>query len=365
MATSGTTSTTIITVQDLIDDSARRAGKLAEELTVEQVQSAKNALYYLLSSLPNWGINYWKINRYIQGLQPDQGKYFMPLGCIDVLETNYRTVQRLTNGGYSTTGNGSNAFDGNTDTICYCDNNTSSIGINLGVPAQNYNDVPYYNTAASSYMGSIGILPGVTGLVNSKIEWSNDNITWNLLTEVPNSGWVDNQWQWFDITYGENAVMFRLTQTSGVNMALRELVFGSNPTAIPMSRMNRTDYFNLPNRQFTSNYPLQFWFDRTIPLPSMNVWPVPNNPFPQMEIVYHSYIEDVGALDGEIEIPQYFYMAIVWGLTHQVAAIMPQIDPARIQYAEAQYEKHLRLAQDENRDKSPIFWAPNISYYTS
>ena len=58
MSTSGTVSQTTISVQQLIDHGARRAGKLAEELTIEQVQAAKESLYYLLSSLSNYGVNY-------------------------------------------------------------------------------------------------------------------------------------------------------------------------------------------------------------------------------------------------------------------------------------------------------------------
>ena len=46
MAYSGTVGQTVVTVQNLIDNGARRAGKLAEELTVEQVQSAKQSLFF-------------------------------------------------------------------------------------------------------------------------------------------------------------------------------------------------------------------------------------------------------------------------------------------------------------------------------
>jgi hypothetical protein len=58
------------------------------------------------------------------------------------------------------------------------------------------------------------------------------------------------------------------------------------------------------------------------------------------------------------------YLAIQWGLSHQMASELPQVDPARIAYCEQQYEKHLIMAQNENRDKSPVYYAPNISYYT-
>jgi hypothetical protein len=57
-------------------------------------------------------------------------------------------------------------------------------------------------------------------------------------------------------------------------------------------------------------------------------------------------------------------MAIQNGLAHQMALELPGVAPDRITYLEQQYEKHLQLAQSENRDKSPIYFAPNISPYT-
>jgi len=96
----------------------------------------------------------------------------------------------------------------------------------------------------------------------------------------------------------------------------------------------------------------------------MEVWPVPNSIQPQIELWLNRYVQDVGDLNGEIEIPQYMYLAIQWGLSHQMACELPQVDPTRIAYCEMQYEKHLLMAQNENRDKSPIYFAPNISYYT-
>jgi hypothetical protein len=36
----------------------------------------------------------------------------------------------------------------------------------------------------------------------------------------------------------------------------------------------------------------------------------------------------------------------------------------RVQYLEVQAEKYLNLAEQEERDKSPIYFAPNISVYT-
>jgi hypothetical protein len=55
---------------------------------------------------------------------------------------------------------------------------------------------------------------------------------------------------------------------NGTTLAVREWYFGNNSTEIMMSRLNRDDYTNLPNKNFTANQPYQFWFDRTIPYPS-------------------------------------------------------------------------------------------------
>ena len=105
MAYSGTVGTTVINVQTLIDHGARRCGKLAEELTSEQLISARESLFFLLSHLANKGINYWAINKKVFGLKADQYIYSMPLGCVDVLNVLYRTMNRPA-GDYATSAGG-------------------------------------------------------------------------------------------------------------------------------------------------------------------------------------------------------------------------------------------------------------------
>jgi hypothetical protein len=51
-------------------------------------------------------------------------------------------------------------------------------------------------------------------------------------------------------------------------------------------------------------------------------------------------------------------------LAHQMAMELPNVEPARIAYCEVQAEKYLNQAEQEERDKSPIYFAPNISPYT-
>ena len=117
MSTSGTVGQTVVSVQKLIDHGARRAGKLAEELTDEQVLAAKDSLFYLLSNMANRGIQYWCIEKEVYGLNVDKYIYDLPIGTVDVLNANYRTVTRLTTDPSSSSGTAAYAFDGDTDKI--------------------------------------------------------------------------------------------------------------------------------------------------------------------------------------------------------------------------------------------------------
>lgn len=351
MTTSGTVGQTVISVQQLIDHGARRAGKLAEELTVEQVQAAKQSLYYLLSSLSNYGVNYWCINKVILGLQPEKYEYYLPVGTVDVLNANFRTLTNVSTGANSTSGTTLNAFDGVGDLVCQLTTNTGSIGIANG-------------TNNPVFISTIGMLPAVTGNVNIQFQYSEDGTNWSTVFDPGTILFEAGTWIYFDLDPSETAPFWRIQQISGINMGFRQVVFGTMPMAINMARMNRDDYSSLPNRSFTALRPLQYWFNRTIPQPSMDVWPVPNSIQPQLELWLNRYIQDVGDLSGEIEIPQYFYLAIQWGLAHQMACELPQVADARLLYCEQQYEKHMLMAQNENRDKSPILISPNISMYT-
>jgi hypothetical protein len=155
-----------------------------------------------------------------------------------------------------------------------------------------------------------------------------------------------------------------MRETGGNTLAVREFYVGNMSREITMSRLNRDDYTNLPNKNFAANQPYQYWFNRTIPQATIELWPVPNDPFIQMTVWYSRQIMDVGDLTNELEIPQRWYEAVQMMLAHRMSLELPGVDVARIQYLEGQAEKYLALAEAEERDKSPIYFAPNISVYT-
>jgi len=356
MAYSGTVGTTVINVQTMIDHGARRCGKLAEELTSEQLLSARQSLFFLLSHLANIGINYWAIDKKVFGLNADQYIYSMPLGCIDVLNVLYRTMNRP-NGAYTSSAGGvvANVYDSNVDTYCQQTSTNGNIAVNFG-------------SSNPIYIGSIGFLPYVAGNGSATwsiaLEYSTNNSTWNMLEDLGTIVVTNNQWVWTDIDPGQSVSYYRIRAYNGTTLALRELYFGNNSREIQMARLNRDDYTNLPNKNFTANQPYQFWFDRTIPQPTVYLWPTPSDPFIQMTVWYQRQIMDVGALTDELEVPQRWYEAVVFMLAHRMSLELPQVAMDRIGYLEKMADRYYSEAEAEERDKSPIYLAPNISVYT-
>lgn len=346
----------LYSVQTLIDHGARRCGKLAEELTSEQVLTARESLAFILSSLINIGIQYWAVEKKVIGLSADKYIYTLPVEANDVLNALYRTMNRPT-GSYTSSAGGTiaNVSDGNVDTYCQQTSTNGNISVNFGT------DNPIY-------AGSIGLLPYLAGGGSASwaltLEYSSDGLTWNTLEDLGTVVVSDNQWIWTDIDPGQSVQYYRVRISGGSTLALREFYIGNNSREITMARLNRDDYTNLPNKNFTGNQPYQYWFNRTIPQPEMYLWPVPSDPFVQMTVWYSKQIMDVGPLSGQLQIPQRWYLAVVSMLAHQMSQELPGIDVARIQYLEGQAEKYLNQAEQEERDRSPIFLAPNISVYS-
>lgn len=351
MAYSGTVGQTVVTVQQFIDQGARQAGKLAEELTVEQVQSAKQALFFIMSNLINQGINYWAIEKKVYGLKQDQYEYLLPLGGNDVLNALYRRLNRPTGAYSASSGIAANAFD-------------NDIYTSTAQSAPNGNITVLYGTNNDVYAGSIGILPATSGSFHIILEYTLDGTTWQTLEDTGVTTWVNGEWLWYDIDPGQTAAGYRMRETGGGTLNVAEFYVGDNSTEITMARLNRDDYTNLPNKNFNANQPYQYWFNRTLPQSKITLWPAPSDPFIQMTVWYSRQVMDVGDMNGQLEIPQYAFQAIQLMLAHQMALILPAVPLDRVTYLEGQADKYFIMMENENRDRSPIYYSPNISVYT-
>lgn len=354
MAYSGTTNQTKINVDQLISYAYRDAGKTAEEITPELVDAGKQALFYLLQNLSNRGVNLWLLENYLAGTVQAQQQIVLPPGTIDVREANWVYTINSQAAEYLPTSNtlSPNAFDQNLNLVA-----TSTV-------QNNWLGLEYQTAQPVFYVGFNGYATGGnTTTYNFAYEVSDDGVTWTTVEQLPTTTLKDREWAYYNISTTPNHLYYRLRETVTSTFSVRQIVFSTSQQVIPMARLNRQDYWSLPNKQFPSARALQYWFNRTID-PTMYIWPVPNNDFQMFQLIIEKEMQDVGTLTNELYVPNRWIGSIQATLSHKLAMQLPQVDINRVQYLESIATKLEYDAAQEERDKSPIYFQPNISYYT-
>lgn len=362
MTTSGTVSTTQFNTGKLIDRAFGRCQLPPQKITSEYISIAQDLLYLLLSTIASKGIALWAVQKVILPLYDATQDVLAPLGTVDVLNANLRSVTQLQLPApgviYTSSAGGvaANAFDNNLATAC---TQTAPNGfIQVQFPSAGQPVV-------------FGILPNATGTWNVAIQTSNDGITFttvyaNTALQATAGGWL-----WTDVEgIPEAGVLYvRLQASGGTTLNVTEFVCGAAPQEIPIAKINRDDYSNLPNKWFTGR-PLQFWYNKGIPQPTLTLWPAPQLQFTFSQIVLYTqrYVQDVGTLTQTVEVPQRWFLSILTRLAKELLLMIPEIGKGM-----SDLDKQILIQEDKDRwaegwasetDSSPVMMRPNIRAYT-
>ncbi|MEI7895007.1 MAG: hypothetical protein WCI05_18070 [Myxococcales bacterium] len=327
MAYSNTVSQTVFTTQRVIDNAVRRCRVPAAQITAETISIANDMLYLLLSDLANQGVPLWCIQKCIYPLYEGTPTITTYTGTVDLLNTNLRSLQQVT---------GTNVDTSTDRTVTFTD---------------------------ATAVSTVGVLWSAASVPIS-LQRSVDGINWTIIQNEDQTA-VAGEWTWFDLSSSVATPYFRVVAVTGT-LGFTQIYLGNMPTEIPMARLNRDDYTNLPNKSFQSNRPLQFWLDRQAQSPVLNLWPVPNAAASVYQVVTYiqRHIMDVGTMAQQLEVPQRWYEAVVAMLAAKMAMELMEVDPQMIPMLDAKAAQALAVAQAEERDNSPMMIAPNISMYT-
>lgn len=329
MAVSGTISTTVFDTRRVIDQAFRRCRLPAQSITPEMQDYASDLLYLLLSELANYRTPSWCIERIVLPFYDAQPIITLPVGTVEVLNANYRSLQELT---------GATSITPTTYTVSFSGGENGSGTVN-----------------------TVGI------------KWAADATALTFETSVDGVVWVTagtqttsasaGEWTWTDVLPGLPRQYFRITGATAIFAT--EVYLGTLPQEIPMGVLNRDTYVAQNNKVFTGR-PLTYWFQRDRVNPVMNLWPAPNLPAEHAQLIVwrHRHIMDVGTLRQEIEVPQRWLESITASLAARVAAETPQVDMNLIPMLEAKARTALQAAWDGDGDGSPTFLQPSIGVYT-
>lgn len=352
MTTSGTISETVFRTNRVIDRAFGRCKIPQQKITAELIQTAKDNLYLMLSNLSMKGVQLWCIEKLIIGTYENKAMLTLPDGTYDLIgEPNYRTTSRLEGTNTSSAGGTvANAFDDDFDTACTQTSTNGNISTEFD---------------EDTLVTTVGILPNTSATWSLVFERSDDGVTWTTAYTVGAQAYVNSEWSWFDIDGNLEATYFRVRETAGGTLNVREIYWGNTPQEIEMGRLNKDSYTTLPNKTF-SGKPVQFWFDQQRDNPVLHMWPVTalTNRYDQIIVWRQRYIQDVGTLTETLDVPQKWFEPIIAGLAARIAAESAEVPDQREAMLKMEAASALAEVQGAERDNSPFTITPMIGGYT-
>lgn len=322
-----------------------------QQIAGEEITTALDLLWLITSLLVNKGIKLWNVDKVIIPLYERQQSVPFPVGVVDIMNMNLRTQTRITGTATASEGVAANAFDSDLSTAC---TQTSTLGT-ITMLLSSAQTIPTF-----------GILPNASGDWEFVIEGSNDNFSTATTLITKTVTVVDGEWLWYDVEGVADFLSYRLRSTSATAILdVTELAYQTTAQEIPMYQLNRDDYSNLPDK-FNTGRPTQFWWDKKRTQPIAMLWPSPGAQFTyaQLTCYVQRYMDDVGSLTQELEVPQRWYMAIVCNLAAELGREIKEVDPNLIPQLDRDNAKYMNDAWTGESEGSDIFWRPNISPYT-
>lgn len=351
MATSGTVSTTIFRTRKVIELAYRGCKIKPQNIGPERVQTALDLLFTRLSAMVNKGIALWAVEKRILPLYIGKQSVPLPIGSVDLLNCNLRKLQRILGTYTSSSGTAEFAFDSDLTTA------TTEVAINGFIQVQ-------FETATR--ITNFGLLPNASGNWNYELQGSDDGATWTtFFTSEEDQAVVSGEWLWWDIEGLNEYSYIRLQATDGTILNVTEFVTGNMPNEIPCAALNRDQYSDLPNKTFLGR-PVQYWYDKQRTQPIITLWPAPGNEFTFYQLVcyIHRYIQDIGSMSQEIEIPQSWYTAVVARLKADIALTDEEVDPGLVGTLDEIGTREWKEAWDGQSDGSASYILPNLRPYT-
>lgn len=309
---------------------------MASTISGELQQAAKTLLFLQLTALSNRGINLWAIQKYVLHASSGQAVYPLPLGITDLTNVLSRLVKLLT---------------------------PTSLSSGAGYVQA------YFAQAVA--VGNVSVVFSAPGTVYLVMQCSQDGgTTWQNIVSLQSRDVNVGDRIVFDLDNTKQATLWRLLDQSGVMVANTLYLHAPSAQDLPMTRLNKDDYQNLPNKQFVANgnqQSLQYWYDKQTN-PQIWVWPVPGSGAQVQIVVWgERQIEDIGALSNEIDVPQRWYKAVMAQLAADLMLEIPpqELPPGREQTLLALAVKEVQEAEDGESDGAPTRLAPNLRSYTA
>lgn len=135
----------------------------------------------------------------------------------------------------------------------------------------------------------------------------------------------------------------------------------SSASDLYITPVSRTEYASFSNKS-TPGRPTCFWFERTIPVQTVTMWPVPNiSGLYTLNYYACSQVQDTNLAGGETpDIPFLWLDAYVAGMAHRFARVYkPELEAVRKADAKEAWD----IAASQGTENVSVTFSPTISSY--
>lgn len=177
-----------------------------------------------------------------------------------------------------------------------------------------------------------------------------------MLAEWANRGL--NQWTIEQttqtVTEGTNSYSLNSNVIDILDMVVRRTTNSVN-TDTSMSRISRSEYLNIPNKD-TKARPNQFFFDKQT-TPAIKVYPTPENSTDILVFNKLVRMDDADTATNTMDLPFRFYPCFAAGLAYYISI---KRAPQRTAELKAIYEEEFRRAADQDEDRASFRIRPHL-----
>jgi hypothetical protein len=131
----------------------------------------------------------------------------------------------------------------------------------------------------------------------------------------------------------------------------------STQADLTITRISVSTYATIPNKLQQAR-PIQVWIERRQEIPTITVWPVPDNSQTYTFVYWRlRRIDDAGTGVNTMDIPFRFLPCMVAGLAYYLALKVPN-GAERLPVLKQQYDEAWELASTEDREKAAVRFVP-------
>lgn len=355
-------------VRKVTEHAFRRAGLAAEMVAAENIQIANECIIAILNTWVSIGFPLWTREYFMLSPQIGSPDVPTPYGTVDVHTAFWRQFAPWRGQATTTDGQDATALCAGSPTIPL-----TIAGPNPGV---------FGNFSSPTEVDQIGILQGGSSVLTLalQVQISPDGTNWTTVQTLPSATFTPGMWTYLECNPAVTAPFVRVINPTPGSWTVNNVLFGlSGWFDVKIGPLNIDDYYNLPNRWQQGQQAVSAFVDRQINAPVIKIWDTLNvNGFYNGTVtaLVRRYIQDPGAMFNLIEIPQRGIEALTWRLASslldeiqdstnsQQSFITVQVKQAKAQRIEQRAAKEEALFWSEERNRSPINIAPDISPYT-